>query len=722
MIKLMKYLKRSAGYVILIVVLLFLQAYCDLSLPDYTSRIVNVGIQQKGIEDGVPEKIRVSTMDSLRLFMDEEAVADTEASYMEDGDLYVLDPHVDKETREKLNEDFGKPMLILAGLTEGGEETEGMLSAMGLPEGTDPLQAIAQMPEEARDQMTSAMEGQIGGMPESIVTQAAVSFVGAEYEAIGEDVDAIQMDYIISAGIRMVLMALLIMAASVSVVFLSSRVAAALGHDIRADVYRKVIGFSSNEYHKFSTASLITRSTNDVQQVQLMMAMMFRIVLYAPILGLGGVLRVLQTNSSMTWILGVGVVLILVLIGMLFAIAMPKFTKLQTLIDRLNLVTREILTGILVIRAFSREKHEEERFEDANETLTKTNLFVNRCMTFMMPCMMLIMNGISVLIIYNGSYAVDGGNMQVGDMMAFIQYAMQIIMAFLMITAMSIMLPRANVAALRIVEVLETENSLEEPENPVAPASDVKGTVEFDHVSFAYPDAGENVLTDISFKAEKGKTLAVIGSTGSGKSTLINLIPRFYDVTEGCVKVDGVDVREMSQKDLRDRLGYVPQKGVLFSGTIDSNIRYGKTDISDSEVEKAAKIAQAAEFIEEKPKGYQAPVAQGGTNVSGGQKQRLSIARAIAKKPEILIFDDSFSALDFKTDRTLREALKENTKDTTTIIVAQRISTILNADQILVLDDGRMAGLGTHRELMKNCEVYRQIAMSQLSEEELANE
>ena len=722
MIKLMKYLKRSAGYVILIVVLLFLQAYCDLSLPDYTSRIVNVGIQQKGIEDGVPEKIRVSTMDSLRLFMDEEAVADTEASYMEDGDLYVLDPHVDKETREKLNEDFGKPMLILAGLTEGGEETEGMLSAMGFPEGTDPLQAIMQMPEEARNQMTSAMEEQIGEMPESIVTQAAVSFVGAEYEAIGEDVDAIQMDYIISAGIRMILMALLIMAASVSVVFLSSRVAAALGHDIRADVYRKVIGFSSNEYHKFSTASLITRSTNDVQQVQLMMAMMFRIVLYAPILGLGGVLRVLQTNSSMTWILGVGVVLILVLIGMLFAIAMPKFTKLQTLIDRLNLVTREILTGILVIRAFSREKHEEERFEDANATLTKTNLFVNRCMTFMMPCMMLIMNGISVLIIYNGSYAVDGGNMQVGDMMAFIQYAMQIIMAFLMITAMSIMLPRANVAALRIVEVLETENSLEEPENPVTPASDVKGTVEFDHVSFAYPDAGENVLTDISFKAEKGKTLAVIGSTGSGKSTLINLIPRFYDVTEGCVKVDGVDVRRMSQKDLRDRLGYVPQKGVLFSGTIDSNIRYGKTDISDSEVEKAAKIAQAAEFIEEKPKGYQAPVAQGGTNVSGGQKQRLSIARAIAKKPEILIFDDSFSALDFKTDRTLREALKENTKDTTTIIVAQRISTILNADQILVLDDGRMAGLGTHRELMKNCEVYRQIAMSQLSEEELANE
>ena len=452
------------------------------------------------------------------------------------------------------------------------------------------------------------------------------------------------------------------------------------------------------------------------------MAMMFRIVLYAPILGLGGVLRVLQTNSSMTWILGVGVVLILVLIGMLFTIAMPKFTKLQTLIDKLNLVTREILTGTLVIRAFSREKHEEERFEDANRTLTKTNLFVNRCMTFMMPCMMLIMNGISVLIIYNGSYAVDGGNMQVGDMMAFIQYAMQIIMAFLMITAMSIMLPRANVAALRIVEVLETKNSLEDPEHPVQPSGNEKGTVEFDHVSFAYPDAGENVLTDISFKAKKGQTLAVIGSTGSGKSTLVNLIPRFYDATSGSVRVDGVDVRSMSQKDLRDRLGYVPQKGILFSGTIDSNIRYGKTDISEQEVKEAAEIAQAADFIEEKNYQYQSPVAQGGTNVSGGQKQRLSIARAIAKKPEILIFDDSFSALDFKTDRTLREALKKHTKDTTTIIVAQRISTILSADQILVLDDGKMAGLGTHKELMKNCEVYRQIAMSQLSEEELANE
>lgn len=448
--------------------------------------------------------------------------------------------------------------------------------------------------------------------------------------------------------------------------------------------------------------------------------MFFRIVLYAPILGIGGVIRVLKTDSSMTWILGLAVGLILVVIVVLFQVAMPKFTILQTLVDKLNLVTREILTGIPVIRAFSREKHEEERFEEANLRLTKTNLFVNRCMTFMMPTMMLIMNGVSVLIIYSGSYAVDNGTMQVGNVMAFIQYAMQIIMSFLMITAMSIMLPRANVAALRINDVLKTKVSVTDPENPVQPDANVKGTVEFDHVSFAYPEAGENVISDISFKAEKGETIAVIGSTGSGKSTLINLIPRFYDVTEGRVLVDGVDVREMTQKEVRSRLGYVPQKGVLFSGTIDSNIRYGKTDISETEVKEAAEVAQATEFIDAKPEQYASPIAQGGTNVSGGQKQRLSIARAIAKKPEIFIFDDSFSALDFKTDSTLRKALKEHTKDATTIIVAQRISTILNADKIIVLDDGHMAGIGTHGELMKNCEVYRQIAMSQLSEEELA--
>ena len=541
MIKLMKYLKKSAGYVALIIALLFLQAYCDLSLPDYTSKIVNIGIQQKGIEDGVPEKIRKTSMDALELFMSQEDISELETAYTEDGELYVL-KDIDKDTRSSLNEILGKPMLMLGGLTMENEASGEMLAQMGIPEGADPVEAIAQRPEDARAQMTESMGEKFRDMPDSMITQAAVSYVQAEYEALGEDVDGLQMKYIGKAGLKMILMALLIMAASISVVFLSAKVAASLGHDIRGDIYRKVIGFSSNEYNKFSTASLITRSTNDVQQVQMTMAMMFRIVLYAPIIGIGGVLRVLETDSSMTWILGVGVVLILVIIGLLFSIAMPRFTKLQTLIDRLNLVTREILTGIPVIRAFSREKHEEDRFEDANKVLTKTNLFVNRCMTFMMPSMMLIMNGISVLIVYNGSYAVDAGNMQVGDMMAFIQYAMQIIMAFLMITAMSIMLPRANVAAMRIVEILETENSLKEPEAPVHPSQEIKGTVEFDHVSFAYPDAGENVLTDISFKAEKGQTLAVIGSTGSGKSSLINLIPRFYDVTQGCVKVDGVDV------------------------------------------------------------------------------------------------------------------------------------------------------------------------------------
>ena len=716
----MKYLKKSAGYVVLIIVLLFLQAYCDLSLPDYTSKIVNVGIQQSGIEDSVPEKIRKTSMDNLKLFMDEEDKETIDSYYEEDGDNLVLKDDVKSEEREKLNDILAKPMMIAASFSSGSDEVNEMLAKMGVPEGTDPMQAIAQMPEEALTSMIGKISEKIDKMQPSILTQAGVAYVKSEYEAMGEDIDAIQMHYIKISGVKMLGMALITMLCAICVVFLSARVAAALGHDLRNAVYNKVISFSSREYHKFSTASLITRCTNDIQQVQQVMAMLFRIVLYAPILGIGGVIRVLQTDSSMTWILGLAVGLILVVIIVLFQVAMPKFTILQTLVDKLNLVTREILTGIPVIRAFSREKHEEERFEEANLRLTKTNLFVNRCMTFMMPTMMLIMNGVSVLIIYSGSYAVDNGTMQVGNVMAFIQYAMQIIMSFLMITAMSIMLPRANVAALRINDVLKTKVSVTDPENPVQPEVNVKGTVEFDHVSFAYPEAGENVLTDISFKAEKGETIAVIGSTGSGKSTLVNLIPRFYDVTEGRVLVDGVDVREMTQKEVRSRLGYVPQKGVLFSGTIDSNIRYGKTDISEAEVKEAAEIAQATEFIDAKPEKYTSPIAQGGTNVSGGQKQRLSIARAIAKKPEIFIFDDSFSALDFKTDSTLRKALKEHTKDATTIIVAQRISTILNADKIIVLDDGHMAGIGTHGELMKNCEVYRQIAMSQLSEEELA--
>ena len=695
MIKLMKYLKKSAGYIVLIIGLLFLQAYCDLSLPDYTSKIINVGIQQGGIPDGVPEKLRQSTMESLEIFMDEDTQTEVLDAYVLDGDIYELKDEITGDKRDELNDLLCKPLMMYTSFTSGSEESQQMLSQMQIPDGTDPMQVLAAMPDEAKQQMLAAVDEKLSEMPESILTQAAVLGVKTEYEAMGEDLYAIQMNYIKTAGIQMVLMALVIMLAAVSVVFLSARVAAALGHDLRDNVYRKVIHFSSNEYHKFSTASLITRSTNDVQQVQQVMTMMFRIVLYAPILGIGGVIKVLQTDSSV--------------ILVLFQIAMPKFTKLQTLIDRLNLVTREILTGIPVIRAFSREKHEEERFEKANLDLTKTNLFVNRCMTFMMPVMMLIMNGVSVAIIYFGAHGVDNGTMQVGNMMAFIQYAMQIIMSFLMITAISI-----------ICEVLEMEPSVNDPEDPVRPDKQEKGTVEFDHVSFAYPEAGENVINDITFKAKKGETVAIIGSTGSGKSTLINLIPRFYDVTKGCVKVDGVDVRDMTQHDLRDRIGYVPQKGVLFSGTIDSNIRYGKPEMSQEDVKLAAEIAQSDDFIEAKPEGYHALISQGGTNVSGGQKQRLSIARAIAKKPEILIFDDSFSALDFKTDSKLRQALKEKTKDTTTIIVAQRISTILNADQIIVLDEGNMAGIGTHKELMKNCEVYRQIAMSQLSEEELA--
>ena len=720
MVKLMRYLKKSAGYIVLIMGLLFLQAYCDLSLPDYTSRIINVGIQQGGIEDNVPQKMRTSTMKALSEFMDDDDMKQVEKYYEEDKDIYVLKDGISKDERENLDHLLEKPMMLYYGMCSSSDESKAMTENMGLQEGTDPVQALRAMPEEMKTQILQEMNEKLENMPESIVSQSAVLAVKKEYTELGEDLDKLQMDYIIRSGAQMVLMALVIMLAAVTVTFLSSKVAARMGHDLRGDIYSKVIGFSSNEYHKFSTASLITRSTNDVQQVQQVMTMTFRILLYAPILGIGGVIKVLNTDASMTWILGVAVALILLVILVLFKIAMPKFTKLQTLIDRLNLVTREILTGIPVIRAFSREKFEEDRFETANEELTKTNLFVNRCMTFMMPVMMLIMNGVSVMIIYFGAHAVDNGSMQVGNVMAFIQYAMQIIMSFLLITAMSIMIPRANVAAVRINQVLETEGSIEDPVSPETPQDSLRGTVEFDHVSFAYPEAGENVLNDISFTAKKGQTVAVIGSTGSGKSTLVNLIPRFYDATQGTVKVDGVDVRKMTQHQLRECLGYVPQKGVLFSGTIDSNIRYGKEDISSEEVQQAAQIAQATEFIDTKPEKYNSPIAQGGTNVSGGQKQRLSIARAIAKKPEIFIFDDSFSALDFKTDSNLRKALKESTKDATTIIVAQRISTILNADQIIVLDEGHMAGIGTHKELMKNCEVYRQIAMSQLSEEELA--
>ena len=720
MLKLFRYLKKAYVPVIAIVLFLVVQASCDLTLPTFTSNIVNVGIQQKGIEDAVPDVMREETFLALKSLMKQDDADDMEDAYKlytkdqvkdskykdyKDGRLYVR-RYISKKDREHLDKSMSKAMLNLS--AQMAKQIE-----------ANP-QAATSMSKSQKKMMAQMKKMNIKDMPDTIISQAAISFVTNEYKAIGLDIDQMQTHYLLVTGAKMVGLALLIMVAAVSVTLLSARLAAKLSRVLREKVFEKVMSFTNSEFDRFSTASLITRCTNDIQQVQQVMAMLFRIVLYAPILGIGGVIRVLKTDSSMTWILGLAVVLILVVIVVLFQVAMPKFTILQTLVDKLNLVTREILTGIPVIRAFSREKHEEERFEKANLDLTKTNLFVNRCMTFMMPIMMLIMNGVSVLIIYSGAHAVDNGTMQVGNVMAFIQYAMQIIMSFLMITAMSIMLPRANVAALRIDEVLKTEVSIQDPETPVHPSENVKGEIEFDHVSFAYPEAGENVLTDISLKAKKGQTIAVIGSTGSGKSTLINLIPRYYDVTKGSVKVDGVDVRDMTQKELRDKLGYVPQKGVLFSGTIDSNIRYGKPEITDAQVKEAAEVAQATEFIDTKPEKYESPVSQGGTNVSGGQKQRLSIARAIAKDPEIFIFDDSFSALDFKTDSQLRKALKEYTKDATTVIVAQRISTILGADQIIVLDDGHMAGIGTHKELMANCEVYQQIARSQLSEEELA--
>ena len=729
MLKMLKRLKGSIVYVFLIFVLLFVQAYCDLSLPSYTSQIVDVGIQQKGIEDGVPDKIRESSMNMLMLFMSEEDRSVVEDSYTIDGDIYERNDVTGGE-REQLNEIFGVPMMIVSQMQEqySEEELEQFTTMMNSADAaaaqgmSEEQMAAAQAQIQAAQEQLDAAREQIEAMPESVVTQAATTFVYNEYKELGMDVDRIQIQYVLFSGLQMLGMALVIMIASITVTFLSARVAATLGRNLRDQIFGKVISFSSGEMDKFSTASLITRSTNDIQQVQMLFAMIFRIVLYAPILGIGGVIKVLETEASMTWILALAVGLILLLVLVLMAVAMPKFKKLQTMIDRLNLVSREILTGIPVIRAFSREKHEEERFEEANRRLTRTNLFVNRTMTFMMPAMMLIMNGITVLIVYNGSYAIDDGKIQVGSMMAFIQYAMQIIMSFLMITMISIMLPRASVSAKRINEVLETEPQIHNPKEPEQAQKGHEGEVVFDHVSFAYPGAEENVLTDISFTAKKGETVAFIGSTGSGKSTLVNLIPRLFDVTEGRVLVDGVDVRSMDIHDLRSKLGYVPQKGVLFSGTIASNLRYGKDDATQEEIEDAARIAQAADFIEEKEEKYESPIAQGGTNVSGGQKQRLSIARAIAKKPEIFIFDDSFSALDFKTDLTLRQTLKKETKDATTLIVAQRISTIIHADKILVLDEGRVAGMGTHGELLKSCEVYQQIARSQLSEEELAHE
>ena len=731
--------KYAASYwkaMIAIMLILFVQAYCDLSLPAYTSNIVNVGIQQGGIEDEIPEQIAREEMDKLLLFVSEEDGQKVMDAYEEDTESYEKDAYVlkesvsgDEEQMKELQDILKLPMMMTTGFESGSDMTKEVESQLksSLPDGTVSedttiFDIMKMLPGEQRTAMVEKMGEQMDDLPDTILDQAAVSYCKSVYQDLGMDMEKIQTGYLAKTGGMMIALAFLGMAASVLVGFLASRVGASAGRDLRGRVFHKVVGFSNHEFNQFSTASLITRSTNDIQQIQMLIVMLLRMVLYAPILAIGGVFQVMKTNVSMSWIIGLAVIIIACMVLLLFVVAMPKFKMLQKLVDKLNLVTREILTGLSVIRAFSTEKHEEKRFDDANVELTKTNLFVNRAMTFMMPAMMLIMNGITVLIIYNGSHAVDNGTMQVGNMMAFMQYAMQIIMSFLMITMMSIMLPRASVSAKRINEIMETKVSIESPETAKIPENNKKGEVRFEHVGFAYPGAEEETLTDINFTAQKGETVAFIGSTGSGKSTLVNLIPRFFDVTSGKILVDGVDIREMGLHDLRERIGYVPQKGVLFSGTIDSNIRYGKEDATKEEVNRAAEIAQAQEFIGQKEKGMESEIAQGGTNVSGGQKQRLSIARAIAKNPEIYIFDDSFSALDYKTDVVLRRALKKETKDATTLIVAQRISTILHADKILVLDEGKIVGEGTHKELLKTCEVYQQIAMSQLSKEELEHE
>ena len=728
---LFKYAAEHWKTLIAIIIVLFIQAYCDLSLPAYTSDIVNVGIQQGGVEDQVPEAISVDEMNRLLLFVpsgDQDTVLDAyeEDDSTYDVEAYVLKDDISEEDIGTLEDILAYPMMMTAGFESGSdmtaqieEQLKASLPAEAVTDDMTVFDILQMMPADQREAMLDAMEEQMGDLPDTILDQAAISYVGTAYENLGMDMDDIQIHYLLTTGGKMAGLAFLGMAASILVGFMASRVGAATGRDLRGRVFHKVVGFSNNEFDHFSTASLITRSTNDIQQIQLIIVMLLRIVLYAPILAIGGIIQVFQTNVSMSWIIGLAVVLIGLVILVLFLVAMPKFRIMQTLVDKVNLVMREILTGLSVIRAFSTQKYEEERFDKANRDLTRTNLFVNRAMTFMMPVMMLVMNGISVLIMWNGAHGIDNGEMQVGDMMAFIQYTMQIIMGFLMLCMLSIMLPRAAVAADRVQEVLDSQTVILDPDQPEKFSGNEKGLLKFDHVSFRYPGADENVIHDISFTARPGETTAIIGSTGSGKSTLVNLIPRFYDVTEGSITLDGVDIRNVSQHELREKLGYVPQKGILFSGDIASNIMFGNPEGGEEEMVEAAEIAQATEFIDQKPDGYKSPIAQGGSNVSGGQKQRLSIARAIAKHPEVFIFDDSFSALDFKTDVTLRKALKKRTKNSTVLIVAQRISTILNAEQIIVLDDGKIAGMGTHQELLKTCEVYQQIAASQLSESEL---
>ncbi|UWP59822.1 ABC transporter ATP-binding protein [Ruminococcus gauvreauii] len=706
-----KYLAEHKRMILCIIVLLVIQAYCDLSLPAYTSDIVDVGIQQKGIEGAVPDVMRPDTLESLMLFMTDKEEKEVQNAYTLNADGNMELTGEGEKERESLDPILGRAMLMMSTMEESGKINASQLKA---------LVDSGQMTREQLQQAEAQAMDKFGDYSESLIAQKAVLFIQQEYQAIGINLDDYQMHYLLRNGGIMLALAVLAMAASVAAAMLASYTAAKVGMTLRNRVFKKVLHFTHAEMDQFSTASLITRSTNDIQQIQMVSVMLLRMVMYAPIIGIGGIIKVANTRTGLGWIIAVAVAAIVVVVGILMSVTMPKFKIMQTLVDRLNLVSREILTGLPVIRAFSREKYEEKRFASANQDLKSTQLFTNRIMTFMMPAMMLIMNCITVLIVWVGGKGIDLGNLQVGDMMAFITYTMQIVMAFLMLTMISIMLPRAGVAAARINEVAETTISITDKEHTKDDSRENwDGCISFEHVSFKYPGADENALEDLNFTAEPGKTTAIIGSTGCGKTTLLNLIPRFYDVTDGRITLDGVDIRDLSMHKLRELLGMVPQKGVLFSGTIESNIKFAGDMVSDDLMKEAAEISQATEFIDEKPKKYQSSISQGGNNVSGGQKQRLSIARAIAKRPKVLLFDDSFSALDYKTDAVLRRALNEKVKDATVIIVAQRISTILHADQILVLDDGKIVGKGTHQELMEQCESYQEIAKSQLSEAEL---
>lgn len=740
MISILKELKKSIFSIFVIIALLIVQATCDLSLPSYTSNIVNVGIEQGGITEEALSVVSETEMQHLQLFMDEEERAVIEKSYrlLDKGTLeeeeyqkyvqkyallkkekiYIYDGNNDEEVISILK----KPSMMTTLLSGDNEVSKQMREAITQnvkDVSMDVFSILSLFPKEQIQAMMEEVEHKLSEYPEMIVDQMYINYLKTQYEIVGMDMEKVQTHYIFTMGLKMLLLALLSMIATIMVGFLGARVAARLAQGLRTKVFGKVVGFSNTEFKEFSTASLITRTTNDIQQIQMLTVMLLRVVFYAPILGVGGVIKVLHTNTSMAWIIAVAVMAILSLVLVLFGIAMPKFKIVQKCIDKLNLVSRELLTGLPVIRAFSREEHEEKRFDQANHDLTKTNLFVNRVMSLMMPMMMFIMNVIMIVIVWYGAKGIDTGSLQVGDMLAFIQYTMQIIMAFLMISMLSIVLPRASVSAKRIDEVLKRELVITDPSKEEINTGAKRGTVEFKNVSFKYPDADSNIIENVSFVANPGETTAFIGSTGSGKSTLINLIPRFFDVSDGSILVDGVDIRHMKQSTLRKKIGYVPQTGILFSGTIESNVKFGNPNITKEELDKAITVAQAKEFIESKPEKLKTQVAQGGTNVSGGQKQRLSIARAIAKNPEIYIFDDSFSALDLKTDAALRSALAQHTKDSTVLIVAQRISTIMNADKIIVMNEGKAIAIGKHKELLETCDIYRQIAESQLGKEEL---